>query len=380
MKYCKRCIQPDTRPQIWFDEHQICGACLYEERKAEINWTQRERELTEISNHAKVESKKRGISYDCVIGVSGGKDSTFQALYMKEKLGLNPLLVNCIPDEITELGTYNINNLASLGFDIIHVRPNPIIAKKLAKKSFYEYGNLVKASEYCLWVSAYRIAIQWSIPLIVQGENPALTLGISQGMNTDDDAFGIFSTNTLQGGDIDIWIDDGINEDMLYLYKAPSKSEYNSKNIRSIYLQYYAREWSQVGNAEFAIAHGLRVRENDDTREIGRYTRHSALDNDIVVANQMLKYLKFGFGFATDEACYDIREGRISREEAISLVNEYDGKCGDQYLQYACDYIGVTKEEFWRVADGFVNKKLFEKDDSTGVWVPRFVVGTDFKI
>ena len=104
MKYCKKCLQPDTRPGILFDDDQVCFACRYEERKQEINWEARERELRNIAEWAKSERKKRGISYDCVVGVSGGKDSTFQAVYAKERLGLHPLLVNCSPDAITEVG------------------------------------------------------------------------------------------------------------------------------------------------------------------------------------------------------------------------------------------------------------------------------------
>ncbi len=92
----------------------------------------------------------------------------------------------------------------------------------------------------------------------------------------------------------------------------------------------------------------------------------------------MIKYLKFGFGYATDEACYDIREGRLSREEAIWNVTEYDGKCGEEYIDRACEYLSIPKKEFWAVVDKYVNKKLFEKDKN-GKWMRKFVVGTDFE-
>ena len=92
MKYCKKCLQPDTRPGILFDEEQVCYACRYEESKESIDWLAREKELQEIADNAKNEAKSRGVAYDCVIGVSGGKDSTFQAVYAKERLGLHPLL------------------------------------------------------------------------------------------------------------------------------------------------------------------------------------------------------------------------------------------------------------------------------------------------
>jgi N-acetyl sugar amidotransferase len=378
VKYCKKCLQPDTRPGIYFDENQVCGACLYEENKASIDWQKREQELKSIAVWAKDEKTKRGVAYDCIVGVSGGKDSTFQAFYAKEKLGLHPLLVNCMPDDITEVGKYNIENLSSHGFDIFHIRPNPVVAKKLAKKSFFEYGNIVKASEYCLYASAFKIAVQMNIPLVIQGENAALTLGVSNGLKTDDDAFGIFSANTLKGGGTDIWEGDGITKDMLYLYNPPSKEEYTEKNIRSIYLQFYAKEWSQILNTEFSVARGLRGRDRDDLHDLGVYRRYTALDTDLVIANQMMKYLKFGFGATTDLVCYDIREGRLSREDALWLVNEYDGKCGEKYIEYTCNYLNISKEEFWQVVDKYVNTALFGKNTQSGKWLPKFKVGTDF--
>lgn len=378
MRYCKRCLQPDTRPGILFNEHQICYACLYEESKQKIDWGVKEKELKEIADEAKSKAKAKGNAYDCVIGVSGGKDSTFQAVYAKEKLGLNPLCVNCVPDEITEVGKHNIDNLSKLGFDIIGVNPNPNVAKHLARRGFYEYGNIVKASEYCLWTSAYMIADKFDIPLIIQGENAALTLGAALNQEGSGDAFSVVDLNTLQGCKASDWVDDRTSLKELYFYDFPDVERLKKKGIRAIFLQYYVKEWSQVRNADFSIARGLWGRSTEDLHDIGRYRRYTALDSDIQIVNQMIKYLKFGFGFATDEAGYDIREGRLSREDAVWLVKEYDGKCGEQYIQLACDYMNISKEEFWRVVDSYVNKKLFEKDKN-GCWIPKFEVGVDFE-
>lgn len=380
MKYCKKCLQPDTRPAIVFDENQICYACKYAEKvKNEINWEEREAELTKIASEAKSIAASRGLSYDCVIGVSGGKDSTFQAVYAKEKLGLHPLLVNCAPDEITEVGRKNIDNLNRLGFDIISIHTDPNIAKKLARKTFFERGNIIAASEYCLWASAYIMADKFDIPLIIQGENPALAVGAAKYQEATDNAFSVVQLNTLQGGNVKELIagENSISMDEVYFYQIPDIKKMQEKGIRAIYLQYYAKEWSQVYNADFAIARGLKGRTEESLYDIGRYRRYTALDSDLQIVNQMIKYLKFGFGFATDEACYDIREGRLSREEAIWNVTEYDGKCGEQYIDAACKYISISKEEFWKTVDKFVNRSLFRKDDF-GKWVPKFKVGVDF--
>lgn len=378
MRYCKKCLQPDTRPGILFSEGGICYACLYEKEKKKINWNQRFEEIKQIASDAKGEAKKRGNLYDCVIGVSGGKDSTFQAMYCKEKLGLHPLLVNCTPDEITDVGKKNIDNLNHLGFDIISLHLDPIVAKKLARKSFLEKGNLVTASEYCLWASAYIIADKFNIPLIVQGENAALTLGTALKQEQTDDAFSVVKLNTLGGFNSDDLIDTkiGVSKEDLYFYAMPDIEGMKKKGIRAIFLQYYAKEWSQVTNADFSIARGL-VGRTDDLHDIGRYRRYTGLDCDLIIANQMIKYLKFGFGFATDEACYDIREGRLSREDAIWYVKEYDGKCGQRYIDFACNYLSITKKQFWDVVNRYVNRDLFSQDEN-GNWVPRFDVGVDY--
>ena len=377
MRYCKRCLQPDTRPNIVMDDEQICFACRYEESKKTIDWEARENELKQIAEDAKEEAKKRGNIYDCVIGVSGGKDSTFQALYARDRLGLNPLLINCMPDEITEIGNKNLNNLNNQGFDIVSIRPNPVVAKKLARKSFFERGNIIAASEYCLWASAYIMAVKFDIPLIIQGENAALTLGAAKNQETTGNAFSVTQLDTISQQKVESFIDlsENITEKDLFFYKIPDVETMKSKGIRAIFLQYYTREWSQVTNADFAVARGLTGR-TDDLHDLGRYRRYTALDSDLQIPNQMIKYLKFGFGYATDEICYDIREGRFDRESGKWYVNEYDGKCGQKYIDRACRYLSITEEEFWEVVDRYVNRDLFEKKD--GKWVPRFTVGEDY--
>lgn len=370
MKYCKKCLQPDTRPNIKFNNEQVCYACLYEDLKKEINWEEREQELKNISEWA----KSKNAPYDCVIGVSGGKDSTFQTFYAKEKLGLRPLLVNSAPDGITEVGRKNFENLISKGFDCISLRPNPIIVKQMAREAFLEYGNIVGPSEYALWASAYIIADKFDIPLIIQGENAAITLGVAAGMKTDGDAFGVVDLNTLRNP----WASSNVHLRDLYMYDLLSIKKCKEKGCKAIWLQYYTKEWSQVYNADFAVARGLSGR-TDDLKNIGRYRRYSALDSDFQIVNQMLKYLKFGFGFATDEACYDIREGRLTREDAIWLVNEYDGKCGTKYIEDFCNYIEIDIYEFWLHVNNFVNTKLFNTL-SYNTYIPKFKVGEDYDV
>ncbi len=351
MKICKKCIQPDTRVGIYFNEEGVCGACIWAEEKKGIDWNTREKELQDIANWAKKTTKS---NYDCAIGVSGGKDSTKQALTARDRLGLHCLLVNCEPEGITEIGKHNIENLKNLGFDVISLRPNPKVMKKLIKRDFYKYLNPVKITEYCLYSSTYIIADRFDIPLIIQGENPGLTLGVSlTGVGKDSNALKANELNTLSSGWEEYLEVEGIEEKDLFLFHYDRK-KLEEKGIRGIWLQYFLKEWSQQGNAEFSKKHGIKWRSPDfDPNSIGTYAPFFQLDTDLTQVNQMLKYIKFGFGQCMDAACYDLREGRITRNEAIELVRKYDGKCAEHYIKKFCDYIEITLDEFWHVTEQF---------------------------
>lgn len=351
MRYCVKCVQPDTRPGIHFSEEGVCGACLYQEESDEkIDWVEREKKLKDIAEWAKKSARS---NYDCAVGISGGKDSTFQALYARDRLGLRVLLVNGEPEGITEIGRHNIENLINLGFDCIKLRPNPKVMRKLIKRDFYKCLNPVKVTEYSLWASTYIAARAFKIPLIIQGENPGLTLGArNTGVGTDGNALNACRLNTLSE-DWREYAGDGIEKEDLFFFHY-DRDAMEDDGIKGVWLQYYAREWSQPGNAIFSIKHGLRTRPRGfDPRDIGTYGSYLQLDSDLVHVNQMLKYIKFGFGQCTDHACYDIRAGRITREEGILLVKAFDGLCADRYIKNFCDYIGISMAEFWKTADSF---------------------------
>lgn len=373
MKYCKKCVQPDTRPGLVFNEDGVCSACINQEEASQINWDEREQELSQLVKWAKNNAKN---NWDCAAGVSGGKDSTFIALYLKDRLGLNPLLVNCTPDNIMEVGRENLENLVQHGFDMVSFRPNPKVLVYLSRKSFYEYGNIIKPSEYPLWASVFRAAKAFEVPLIVLGENPASTLGVKNAVEPGGNAFNIRNCTTLGGGSADIWLDENVGPKDLILYNFPSFE--NTVDHKAIFLGHYAKEWSFSHNTNFAIEHGLKGRSDFDPNLNGRLNKYASLEGNIKIVNQMLKYYKFGFGCATDEVCYYIRDGSMTRKDGIELVKKYDGKCGDNYLQEVCEYIGITADEFWNVTEKkWLNKDLFYIDKSTGKWIPKFEVGCD---
>lgn len=363
MKICKKCIQPDTRPGIYFN-NGICGACIWEEEKNEIDWKERENELHEIAEWAKKTAKN---NYDCAIGVSGGKDSTKQAITARDNLGLRCLLVNSEPVGITELGKHNIENLKELGFDVISLRPNPKTMKKMVKRDFYKYLNPIKITEYSLYSSTYIIAEKFEIPLIIQGENPGLTLGTRlTGVGTDSNALKANELQTLASGWKEYLEVEGVEEKDLYLFHY-EREKLERKDIRGIWIQYFLKEWSQRGNAEFSKKYGMKWRPRDfDPNSIGTYMPFMSLDTELNQVNQMLKYIKFGFGQCMDAACYDLRENRITKKEALDLVRKYDGKCSEFYIKKFCDYIEIDLESFWKVAEKFRGPMWVKNSD--GEW------------
>jgi len=355
LNYCARCCQPDTRPKIVFKDG-VCGACLWEDEKERIDWKGRRIALHMLAHKAKEKAEKRG-TYDCAIGVSGGKDSTFQALYAKEELGLNCLLVSVAPDLLTDIGRHNFENLVNQGFDCIRIYVNPQLLKQLMRRDFLKYCHFRKATEYPLWASVYRVAREKNIPLIIQGENAALTLGVSEDMNTDWDAATIYKTNTLAGATAGEHYPE-IDPAYLQLYMFPDLSDWDGK---AIWLNYFLEEWSPRHNAMFAFNRGLKFRQ-DNPEELGRIHPWTCLDSDFHIVSQMHKYYKYGFGFATDEVCYDIREGWLTREQGFELIKKYDGKCAHKYIQKFCDYIGITEKEHWQTVE------KFKRYDPYGRW------------
>lgn len=373
MKYCSKCLQPDTRPGIKFNDDGVCPACIYHESLKNVDWGERKKYLDEIVAFGK---QNNDSGYDCIIGVSGGKDSTRQAIFVKEKLNMNPLLV-CLsypPKQITERGVNNISNLINHGFDCITINPSPVIWKDLMKKSFFEYTNWCKSTEMALFSSVPKIAIAYQIPLIWWGENPALQLGDLNVMGNDGaDGNNLKKMNTLGGGDFSWVLDQYITKNKILQYIYPSEREMNQANLKITFLGYFWKDWSLVDNGNFAVLNGLDIR-NESPNDIGDPYGITSLDENWVTLNQMIKYLKYGFGRVTDYVNEDIRNGRLTREKAILLLEKYDGKCSESYIKSFSEYIEISVEDFWRQVNKTVNQTLFYLDKS-GNWCRKFEVG-----
>ena len=167
-----KCLQPDTRSGIRFDDNGVCPACNYYESLRSVNWDKRKNELEAIVEFRRINNHS---GYDCIVGVSGGKDSTRQAYFVKEVLGMNPPLVNLgyPPEQVTQRGVNNVSNMIQQGFDCISINPAPQLWRKLMRKGFFQYTNWCKSTELALFSSVPRLAIAYQIPLIWWGENAA---------------------------------------------------------------------------------------------------------------------------------------------------------------------------------------------------------------
>lgn len=373
MRYCKNCLNVDTRPNIKFTESGLCPPCAVYLKPSEIDWDERKDELNEIIAFGRAHNKS---GYDCIIGVSGGKDSSRQALYVKEILGMNPLLVslNYPPEQMSEIGAENLSNLIKLGFDCINVSCSPQIWKRLMRTAFKEYGNWAKATEIALFSSVPRAAIAYQIPLIWWGENAAVVLGdLGMKGKSASDGNRLKYSNTLAGGDIDWILKEDVRRNEVLQFTYPSDEEMERANLRIVFLAHFWKDFSIFTNGNIAALRGLNIRKTDPNGNADHWGT-SMLDEDFFILNMMIKWLKFGFGRASDNINEEIRYGRVTREQGIKIVELFDGKCSDEIIDRFCRYIEISRAEFWQVVDRYTNKSLFTKT-GIGQYQPKFKVG-----
>jgi N-acetyl sugar amidotransferase len=373
MKYCTRCLQPDTRPNTAFTADGICPACDYFTRLQHVDWQERYEIMQDLLTQF---PRKPGQAFDCIIGVSGGKDSTRQALWVRDKLGLKPLLA-CLsypPEQVTQRGVDNISNLIELGFDVVLSAPAPGTWRALMRESFSRFTNWARSTELALFSSVPQLAIRYGIPLILWGENPGLQLGDLKTLGrTGYDGNNLRYMNTLSGAASDWMLQSGARPADLIPYQYPTPEEFDAHGLQIVYLGWFLGDWSLVNNGMYSAAYGLQIRE-DTVDNTGDLLGVTSLDEDWVTLNQMIKYYKFGFGRVTDYVNEEIRLGRISREEGISLVERYDDACSDRYIRDFSEYIGITVDDFWKQVHASVNPKLFRLGPS-GRIERRFKVG-----
>ena len=376
MKYCSNCIDPDTRPNSRFNKNGICPSCDdYLKNVNDITPTDRENILNKIIKDHKPQKKT---DFDCIIGISGGKDSTRQALWLRDKFNVKPLLVCCTypPEQITEVGANNLSNLISHGFDVIVTGPSPTTWKKILKRGFFQ-GNYLRGPELALYSSVPQIATKFGIKLVFWGANPSLTANDKKTniSNAPYDGNKLRNANTLKNCDIS-WMNGLASKNKLFPYKYPSLLDFKKNKIQIIYLGWFWKNWSIINNAKFSCLNGLEIRA-DNVSKTGDLYGVMALDEDWVILNQMIKYYKYGFGRVTDYLNFEIRMGNISRDKAIKIAKKYDGSCSKKYVKSLCKYLDISEITFWKTVKKFSNKKLFHFNNNykKPKFYPKFKVG-----
>ncbi|MCZ7527699.1 MAG: N-acetyl sugar amidotransferase [Acidimicrobiia bacterium] len=361
IRYCRRCVMPETKPDLWFDDEGVCSACLNYHRRDDVDWDARREELLAVLERYR---SRDGGNYDCVVPVSGGKDSTYQVLRMLE-LGMNPLCVTATTDKLTAIGRRNIENLKGLGVDHVEVTTNPRVRRRINRLALTQVGDISWPEHVTIFTVPVRLAVQMRIPLIVWGENsqneyggPAAAADHPHLTRRWLEEFG----GLLGLRVTDLVGQDGIEPRHLVQYTYPTDEELAEVGVTGIFLGHYL-PWDGWGNALLAQAHGF---ETHPHLVDGALNNYENLDNGFHGIHDYFKFLKYAFGRATDHACMHIRRGRLSRADGLALVRRHDGRFPWVYLGVPLEEsladIGLTLDEFQRVCDRFTNRKLFVTD------------------
>ena len=364
MRYCKKCLYPDTKPQIIFNDEGICSACVNHDKKEIIDWDKKRQEFQDILDKYKSRNKT---NYDCIIPVSGGKDSHYQTYVIKKEFGLNPLVINFHPHDQTELGKKNLENLKKIGVDCIEFSPNPEVYLKLARFGLKELGDFQWPEHLGIFTIPVQMAVKLNIPLIIWGENPQLEYGQPTDVNKDtildrewNEKNGGYFLDKIKPKDM---VKYGFQLDELRPYIYPTDEEIRKVGVTGVFLGSYLK-WDIFKQLD--IVKKIGFKESVDKKE-GTYDGWENLDVYFTVFHDYFKFLKYGFGRATDHASIEIRYGRITREEGLELVKNNEGKIPRQYLKEFLEFADISMDEFLEICSKFTNKKIFKVDDEQNI-------------
>ena len=361
--YCKRCLFPDTKPDLYFDADGICDACHSSDRIQgaldAINWNVRKNEFEQLVD------KYRALSgYDCIVPVSGGKDSTWQVYAMKNVYGMKPLAVTFDQFDQTDTGTWNLNILKSIGVDHIHFSLNPLVVKKLVRKGFEVVGDPYWVNHVGMFTIPFTIAANFGVKLVVYGENPQLEYG---GPKESRDAKVMDRRwrqefSGMRGFREDDMVDDTISSADIDALRYPPEDLIAQTGVKGVFFGHF-HKWD--AHEHLKVCKSLGWKELP-TAPDGSWAPFENCDMRFIDLREHIKYLKFGYGRASDQLNIEIRNRRISRSEALDIANQIDGVCSEQAKQEFADYIEISVNDVKRIIDSFVNTEIFELRN--GAW------------
>lgn len=345
MKYCTKCILPETHESIQFDEEGVCNICRQAEVKHEkIDWDARRKMLDAI-----VDRYRNKGEYDCIVPFSGGKDSTFQLWYVVKELGLKPLVVRYNHWGYRPLvSENNIRTFKKLNVDVLEFTSNLSVVKKLMLESLKETGDFCWHCHTGVFAHTMQIAVRFNIPLIIWGESSSEYRAYHTAEELeelDEKAF-----NEI--------VDLGINADKMYellhgtvskrdlmAFQFPSKAELDKLGAKAIYLGNYVK-WHTKHQVE-TIKRELGW-QGQEVEGIPPQYDYEKIECRWQGIRDYCKYIKRGHGRTNHLACIDIRNGEMDRAVGFDLAQKYDGKRPaslDDFLAI----IGLTEDEFEKI-------------------------------
>ena len=367
MNWCKSCILPDSRPGVVLNSKGICGACKNAlEKEDVIDWNKREHEFYRL-----LDSVKNNCSgYDCLIPVSGGKDSTWQVVKCLQ-LGLKPLTLTWKTPGRTVIGQQNLDNLVSLGVDHIDWQISPVVEKKFMLKAFEKYGSTAIPMHMAIHAMPLTIAAKMNIPLVIYGENSAFEYGSGEdnsltGYRLDSNwrkKYGVTHGTTA----ID-WIDNELTEEELIPYFGPTDEELDEKQIKAVFLGHYYK-WDVNTSLEVATKHGFK---SGRIARTGIYD-YADIDDNFISVHHWMKWFKFGITRSFDNYSIEIRAGRITRNEALNFLLQRGEERPLEDIEAVCSFMGIEVERFFEIAEKHRNLEIWKKVKNK--WcIPDFIL------
>ena len=366
MQYCKRCLYPQNHPLgICIDEDGVCSGCRIHEEKYSINWLEKGKELDKLFSKYK---NRSGSFYNCVIPVTGNSDSFFVVDVVKNRYGLNPLLVTYNTQFNTKVGVRNLARLITkLDCDHMMLTASPDIVKEITKIAMHKIGDMywhVLAGSQTFPV---QVATKFNIPLVVWGVNGWLDqVGMFSHYDRVEMTKKVRKEHSLRTMDVDelFYGESQLTWKDKQPFTYPSDKQLEKSRVRGIYLGNFLSWDAQKQSEEMINKFGYETLEQP--RTFNTYESIYCWNN--AGTHDYIKFLKFGYGKATDHASRDIRLKRLSREDGIRLVHNFDDKVPSASLKLFLDWINMTKEEFYKIIDFFRDPLVWEKDNN-GIYI-----------
>lgn len=369
VKFCKKCTISNQRPRITFDSNGVCSACQFAEHKqSKIDWSQREKELWAVCDRFR--SKNGG--FDVVVPSSGGKDSSAVAHKLKYKYGMNPLTVTWSPHLYTDIGWKIFQAAIHVGgFDNILATPDGLTHRKMTRLSFDILGDPFQPFIYGQINFPTQISAKFKIPFLVYGECGEAEYGgdMKNAFRPTRDHKGDHAKHYFSGLPPEELKKHGISEKELTMYNSPPLHELDAIGHESHFFSYYEK-WIPQENYYYCVENTGFVA--NPGRSEGTYSKYASLDDKLDGYHYYLAYIKFGLGRTTSDTAHEIRDGHLTREEGVALVNKYDGEFPEKHFKEFLEYCSMTEEHFWEVIDSWRSPHLWEK--VTGEWKLKYKV------